>query len=185
MFKVEKPVQWISLLKKTIIIGVLGYCTITTFLLLRLKPDPILIGIDAYGTRLIVKADDSLLKIEKENFIKKFLSSFYNYDQDNFSARISESGDLMSRALWEKKRQDLAQTATRLKSEILSQTTKIQELRQIDDVTFEADLLVLVKDKLKEYPFKLRVELKLKRSTRTGINPYAYELEVLNEQQLS
>ena len=184
MFSNLKPVSLLSLMKKALFIGICVYGLIATLLLFRLSPEPILVGMDPYGTRIIRGADDRLVVSEKENFLKHFLALLYNYDAETFRERISESGDLMSDALWKRKSPEFEGILKELKSESLTSRADILEIREEDDATFQADLLIHVKRRLTETKMKLRVELKIKPRPRREENPYPYEVESYDEEQM-
>lgn len=184
MFKTIRPASLVSLAEKIVILGLLGYGALTSVLLLKLKPQPILIGIDQYGTRVLKESDDRLIKMERHNFVKKFIASQYNFNSENYVTRISESGDLFSRELWEEKQEEFSKIAEGLKAERLTQVTEVEDLREVDANTYQADLLIRVKNKLKEASARLRVTLKIKYAARREANPYPYEVESYDEQVL-
>ena len=107
MIREIRIVTLVSFWRKIVWAVLLFYSALTTVLLLKLKPEPLLIGVDQFGTRIIRTADDRLLKQEKENFLKKFLQIYNNYDSETYDQKISEAGDLMSKELWEKKQTEL------------------------------------------------------------------------------
>ena len=172
----------VSLLKFVSIIGLMGYCLIASVLLLRPRAEPILIGIDSYGTRVIRSLDDRLIKQEKENFLKKYLTLQYNYDSENFESRISEAGDLMSKEFWIIKNPEFLKLSERLRQESLKQTALIQDIREIDPETYQADIEIHVHNKLKQSSVKLRIDLKISRNQRSEVNPYPYEVVSHDEQ---
>ena len=185
MFKTIPRVAVLSIARKTVFTLLLAYGVLTTTLLLKLKPEPVLIGIDQYGTRVIRESNDRLLKKEKQNFIKHFFVLLYNFDQDTFEKRISESGDFMTEALWASKSKEFEQIAKQFKSEGLTQIGEIQELRELEDGVYQADISVKVHRKLTETTIKLRVEIKIRPNRRRQANPYPYEVERYDEQQVS
>ncbi len=185
MFGSLKRVYLLSIARKALLGGLITYSAIATVLLVRLNPKPVLIGIDPYGTRIIREGGDRLIRQEKENFLKHFLALQYNYDQTNFEKRISDSGDLMAEALWSQKKVEFQRLADQLKTEELTQTVEIKELREVDPQNFEADLVIHIKRRLNESAVKLRVELKLHSNPRRENNPYPYEVERYDEIQSS
>lgn len=169
-------------MKKVSLLILFGYCLLTTTLLLRLDPKPLVIGIDPYGTRVVGQYGDSILKAEKENFIKRFLIYLYSYDETNFDDRISEVGEFMSVELWDKKRSEFISVSGRMKNESLTQKAKITDIREIDEAHYEADIELTITNRLKKTTVKLRVSLELKQSPRTTSKPYPWEVIAYDEQ---
>lgn len=174
----------VSLWKNLVGFSLLSYSVLTTVLLIKLKPEPLLIGVDPYGTRIIRTTDDRLIRQEKENFLKKVIQILNNYDSETFKQKISEVGDFMSKELWEKKRDEFHRISEGLEKESLTQRTEIEDLREVDSHTFQADLIIRIKNRLQETVVKTRVDLKLRESPRTTQNPYPYEVDSYEEQTL-
>lgn len=91
----------------------------------------------------------------------------------------------MAEDLWAQKKVEFERLAKQLKSEELTQTVEIKELREVDSSSFEVDLVVHVKRRLNESSVKLRVDLKIHTNPRRENNPYPYEVERYDESQLS
>ncbi len=183
MFKKIPRIALLSIAKKVIVFGLVCYAGVASVLLLRLKPQTLIIGIDQYGTRIVREPGDRLLKKEKENFLKRFLALQYGYDTETFEKRISDSGDLMADQLWTEKRAEFDRIAKQLKTEDLTQEVQVTELREVDDWTYQADLALKIRRKLTESAVKLRVELRIRPNPRRENNPYPYEVERYDEQQ--
>jgi hypothetical protein len=184
MFPKMRAISFVSVLKKAVLVLLVSYCVLTTFLLWKLKPEPLIIGIDQYGTRIIKGSDDKLIKLERYNFVKKFLTDFYNFNSTNYTEVISQSGELLSLDLWEEKREEFLKISEGLKKESLSQVTKIEELREVDPLTYQADLSVKVMNRLREVSTNIRVTIKIKQSSRRASNPFPYEVERYDEQSI-
>jgi len=174
MFRRIEKATVLSITKKLLLGSLVGYCAVATYLLIRLNPQPVLIGVDQYGTRVIRESGDRLLRKEKENFLKRFLALLYSYDSETFERRISDSGDLMTRTLWDEKKAEYGRIAGQLKAEPITQTVEVKELREVDAGTYQADLLLRVKRRLAESEVKLRVELRVRPSLRRENNPYPF-----------
>ncbi len=158
MFGSLNRVSFYSITRKALVGGLVAYGVIATVLLFRLNPNPVLIGIDPYGTRIIREGGDRLIRQEKENFLKHFLTLQYSYDSESFDRRISDCGDLMAEDLWTQKKVEFERLAKQLKAEELTQTVEIKELREVDSSHFEADLVMHIKRRLSESTVKLRVD---------------------------
>jgi hypothetical protein len=156
-------------MKRFCLVCLLAYSGVTTILLIKLDPKPLVIGIDPYGTRVVTGEKDPILKAERDAFIKRFIIYLYNFDETNFDERISLMGDSMSLDLWEK-------------AEPLSQKGRILDLRQVDDFHYEADLEVHIQSRLRENDLKVRVSLDLSSAHRTNTRPYPWEIKQYDEQ---
>ncbi len=185
MIRHFNPMSILSFLRNALIVLLVLWAAISTILLLRMKPQVVLVGIDPYGTRLITSENDRLLKGERENFVKKYLAYAYNYSSASFDSRISVAGDMMTQKLWQEKKEEFARISEGLKKHELSQTAKVLELREIDPENFEADLEIRVKTKFQEATTKLRLEIKLRKARRFDQNPYPYEVANYAEQIIS
>lgn len=183
MFRLKNKATAYSFLKKVVLGLAVIYIMVATVLLLRIRPEPLLIGVDQYGTRVIRDSSDRLVKKERENFLKRFLMLFYNYDSGSFEERISESGDLMSGALWAEKRDEFSKIARQLKAEDLEQKATVSELRELDETSYQADVALIIRRKLTESKVKLRVDLRVRPNRRNEKNPYPLEVERYDEQQ--
>ena len=184
MIKTIHAVSLSDLLKRAIISGLVVYAGVATYLLLKLDPKPILIGVDSYGTRIIQTADDRLIRTERQNFLKRFIQGFYAYDSLSFEKKVSESGDLMSADLWDKKKTEFQSLSARLKDSEISQRVEISDLREIDPTTYQADLVLTVKNRLQETKAKLRVDLTVRGVRRSESNPYPYEVVNYDEAEI-
>lgn len=176
-----KPVSQLSFMKKVSVISITAWAALSTILLLRLQPRVVLIGIDSYGARVITKETDRLLRLERENFIKKYLTYSYSYSSTNYDERTSLAGDMMASRLWNEKKKEFTQISENLRKIELVQESKILELREVDLENFEADLELKVRSKLQEATTKLRVEIKINKAKRTEESPYQYEVESYGE----
>lgn len=185
MIRTIKPQSLVSLWKKAVTFTLVGYAVVTTCLLVKLDFNPVVIGIDAYGTRVITTSDDRLIKKEKENFLKHFLTLQYNYDATSFEHNLHESGDLMASGLWDSKKEGFKKVSEGLKSEPISQKLVITDIRDVDGSSYEADLALEIERRLVKTSVTLRVTLKLKPRPRTTQNPFPYEVESYDEQIIS
>ncbi|MBU6374591.1 MAG: hypothetical protein KGQ59_01225 [Bdellovibrionales bacterium] len=171
-------------MKRLTILSLVAYGILTTVLLLKLDPRPLVIGIDPYGTRIVGSYGDSILKAEKENLLKRFLIYLYSYDETNFDDRISEVGEFMNSELWERKRAEFISISSRLKTEPLTQKARITDIREIDETHYEADLELAITNRLKKASLKLRVSVELKASPRRSSKPYPWEVITYDEQTI-
>ena len=113
------------------------------------------------------------------------MSLQYNYDSSSFDKRISDCGDLMDKNLWDQKKSEFKKLAEKLKSEEIKQTIEIKEIREVDALNFEADLIIHIKRRLDESTVKIRIDIKIHKNIRRENNPYPYEVERYDENQSS
>jgi hypothetical protein len=179
-----KPVSQFELIKKISVASLVIYSIILSVILIKQKPETLLIGIDQYGTRLISDQDDRLLKAEKINFLKLFLRIYHTYDSDGYTTAISRAGDLMSQQYWNEKKPEFLQRQEVLKGKDYQRTAEIKDLRAIDSTAFEADLVVSEMRSLQETKINLRVEIQLQPIKRSQINAYPFEVVRYVEQVL-
>ena len=182
--KIEK-VDALNLAKRGIFLGLCVYCMVVTVVALKMRPQTLLIGLDSYGARVIREASDPVLRKEKENFIKQFLIQLYTFDGESFERRVSVCGDLMTKDLWLKKKPEFAGIAAKLKTDPLVQVLEIQELREVDTNTYQADIKIQVQRKLEINTVKLRVDIRISPSERRETNPYLFEVKDYDENQTS
>ena len=178
MLKFEKCIKY-SFLKNTVTVGALLYSVCATIMIIKLQPQVILIGTDENGVRQITQNYDILVKNEKLKLIKKFSHYFYNYDSLNYDDQLTEAGHLMNPELWNQHLQQFEQISKRAKEENMKQEAIVEDIRMIDDYTFEVDTTVQITRKLSKQMIKLRTEIILgskERMTRVEQNPSIFEV---------
>ncbi len=171
-----------QIMKHGIVLVLVLYSVLTSAVLFRLNPHPLVIGIDPFGTRVLGSGKDPILKAEKENFLKRFIIYLYNYDETNFDDRISVVGDFMNPKLWDLKKPEFVSISNQLKTESLTQKAKILDLREVDETHFEVDVEVSIQSKLRSSNLKIRASLELSPSPRTATKPYPWEVIRYDEQ---
>ena len=153
-----------------------------SLMLFKLQPKTLLIGIDSYGTRVIETKDDRLIRMERHNFMKKFITLLYHWDASTFSQNISTASDLMAIEIWEKRKGDFQKIGEEMKTKPFQQKVDIEEIREIDVSTYQVDLHLTIQRGLMEKKMPLRVEIHLRSSHRSGQNIYPYEVSSYDEQ---
>ena len=185
MIRSIRPISCFSILKSTLLLSLLLYSLVCTVAIVRMRPTTLVIGIDSYGTRIIETKDDRLIRLERHNFVKTFLTQMYNYNSaESFNKSVSSAGDLMSSETWKRREHEFNQMVESLKGNEVQQVADLEDLREIDPVSYEADLKLTIKTKLNEKIVKVRVVMNLKPVSRTTINPYPWEISVYEEHVL-
>jgi len=170
---------------KMVLVIVLGvYSAVTTLCLVKVKPKTILIGIENNATRIIGSNDDRLLRLEKQAFLKQFIRTLYNYDESSYKEKVSLAGDLMSDQLWKGEKPKFEEISKKLEGKEITQEVRILDLREIDLDQYEADLELKVKDRLTEVTPKIKVKITINEHRRSDLNPYPYEVEHYDEQNI-
>src|SRR5689334_16357817 len=145
MFRNIKPISIYQWTKRLLLILLVIYSGVSTVLLLKMKPKTLVIGIDSYGTRVIETTDDRLIRMEKHNFVKKFIHTLYNYSEITFSQNVSQAGDMMNRDLWEKRKPEYLQLSEGLKTKPLKQEVlQVEDIRELDISSYQADIKLKV-----------------------------------------
>jgi hypothetical protein len=171
------------LLRKLLAGCIVAWAITATIAVATRKDKTVVIGIDDYGTRLIT-GDDRILEKEKLHFIRHYLELAYNYEGQDYSSRISEAGSLMSDQLWAAKKEEFSTISEKMKSSDLRQESRITDIRMVEPTTYEADLKLVIFNKLKRTDVTFRVEIKLQPHKRTSENPYAWEVLQYAETQI-
>lgn len=170
-------------LRKLFVVVLFAWALTASVMLLRLRPQTFLVGIDDNGVRVINDERDRLVAKEKTNLVKRYLSLAYNYESDDYNERITQAGNLMTEALWNEKKAEYKRIAAGLKIQTRTQETKVEDIRLVDDYMFQCDLLITVKNKLITEQVKLRAEIWVQAHKRNQLNPYAWEVVKYAESQ--
>lgn len=141
----------------------------------------ILIAIENGGTRLVSDEKDKILEMEVAGFIKNFLETFYQYNSDSYSRQMGKATDLMSEELWQEKQSELARIGENLKSQAISQSIEIQSIDKVGENQFEAVILIAVKSRMSTQSVRLKIQLKVEKSKRSGQNPYPLQIDEIHE----
>ena len=177
MIRSFKPYFQLQALKSIFTMVVLSWAITASILLVRNKPQTILIGIDENGVRVIRDDRDRLVAQEKLNFLKRYLHYSYNYDAKDFEEKITLAGNLMSAKLWEEKSPEFRRIKEGFSADAtLIQEATIEDIRLVDDYNFQSDIAVKVTKKLQITPVKLHVVLKIGPHARTTDNPFSWEV---------
>ncbi len=183
MRPLRKWLKW-SLLKTALQLVTIAWAVTSTVYALRNRPEPMLIGLDENGTRLITSQTDPLVESERLKFVKEFLYLYYNYQPDNYVAQMNKAGASMSDTLWEQSKTELARIESQMKTEKIAQEAKLSDLRVISPTEYEADLDIVIRHRLIDKQVKYRAALKLSSRRRSTTNPYAWEVASLVENEI-
>lgn len=146
---------------------------------------PIIIGIDANGTRVVTEPLDPIYKTEATRFIQKFLTSIYNFKTDNFVKQIGYATNVMSDELWETKRTEILELKDRIDRDQISIQGSVQKLTKDESGIYFALIDVTEKSRMNQKDHKVKVALKLKVVERTSDNPTGLLVDSYDEEVIS
>ena len=159
----------------------IGWGTVSTYFALKNREKLILIGINDSGARLITESNDQMLQYELKSFLETFIKKYYSYSESTFSTQISEASDLMSESLWEQKKAKLLELQEKLKKSPLVQDIEILGIDKVDDSKIEATATVIVRSKLSEQKYNVRINLSYTKIKRSEANPWGYQIEEVTD----
>lgn len=142
---------------------------------------PMIIGIDANGTRIVTDQADPIYKTEAVTFIQKFLFNVYNFDSENFMKRIGLTTTMMSEDLWKTKRAEILDLKNKVERDSIRISGQIQKMTLDDSGVYHGLVLVKERSRMNEQDHLIGVSIKLKTVSRTQDNPYGLEVDSYEE----
>ena len=162
---------------RLLLITALFLWAVTATVVALLKTEKtILIGVADEASYVISQSNESVKRKEITNFVRTFISNYYDFSPSNHAEKISRSGDLMAKGLWDEKRPELLKINERLKTEPLVQTVKILSIDLINEETVEALLQIQISKRIESITTNLKVTLKLRPYERSESNPWPFEI---------
>ena len=155
--------------------GLFLWGVVATTFAIKNREKVILIGKTKNSYQLIDKKEKDPLEIE--NFIRHFLGLTLNFDEESYKRHISLSGDLMTEALWKRKKPELKEMMSFIKEYKVIQSSELLEIRKIKSNHYEV--------KIRNYLFKKGVLkekdkfilLSLTDNKRSYANPWRYSVK--------
>lgn len=159
------------------------YSVVMTVLALRNIPSFKLIAIEQTGTRYITDEKDKVLESEQQEFVKRFVRLYTNYDSENFTQTIGHSTDWLSDQAWRKIEEDFKKMKSQILEVKMVQISDIKKIEQSDSFKNEFTLEVLARQIYRGTQKQLKgtLNIKLKIKERTELNPWGWEVDELNE----
>ena len=142
---------------------------------------PMIIGIDANGTRVVTENDDPIYKTEALAFLQKFFFNTYNFDSDNFFKRVGYATTLMSEKLWKTKEKEIFDLKNKVERDKTVLSAEISKLSKDENENYFALIEVKEKNRLNEQAHKIKASLKLIQVARTHENPFGLEVDSYEE----
>lgn len=165
-------------------IGVTAICLVSSMLSLKSlsrSSKPLIIGIDANGTRVVTEANDPIYKTEAIAFIQKFFFNAYNFDQRNFFKRLGYATTLMSEDLWKKKEGEILDLKNRIERDNIEVSSQILKLTKDEEGTYHGLVQLKEQSRLNQQDHKVVVAIKLKVVPRNQDNPFGLEVDSYEE----
>ncbi len=174
-----------TMIKKHLAMGLLVasllvWALFSTFIALTNESETVLIGIDANGTRVISQTEDPLFKTEVVNFVRRFVSLAYNFDEVSFMDNVGSASELMTLELWNKKKHEINGLFELVKKEKISHSAVLQKIALKDgtyQVLIETNQMMRMANKKK----LVLVQLQINKKERTPTNPWGMEIASLDE----
>ena len=147
-----------------------------------IKPNKtLLLALDESGTRLITDSQDKFIRLELKNFITQFLNNYYTFNELTFQSQISNATDLMSKDLWDREKEKLAQLNEKLKADPISQFVQILSIDQIDESNFEITSSITLNSRMSSKIIKIKTKLQVSKIKRSESNPWGFEVTELTD----
>lgn len=147
--------------------------------------DPVLIAIDANGTRVITSEDDPIFKTEVIAFLRHFSLLLYNFDSNSFKANVGMATTFFSDQLWNGLSDEYQRKMAIVQSSDISMASQPIRITKIGSSTFSVDLKVRKSEKLNIEDYELKANIEIKPSERTATNPWGIEVVSLTEHHIN
>lgn len=167
-----------------ILIGVLFLYSVTmTVFALRNIPEFKIVAIEPTGTRLVTNSTDKVIERERQEFVKRFIRLYTNYDSESFGETIGHSTDWMSDGAWSRIEQSFKEMKAQILEYKMVQISEITKLEQSDTNPLEFSSEVHTRQIYRGTSKKLNgtLILKLRVQKRTDLNPWGWEVDELAE----
>lgn len=145
---------------------------------------PMIIGIDANGTRVITDQRDPIYKTEAVAFIRKFLFNVYNFDSENFMQRIGLTTTMMSEELWKAKRSEILELKNKVERDGIQVSGQTQKMTVDESGVYHGLVIVKERSRMNERDHRVEISIKLKNVPRTQDNPFGLEVDSYEEVSL-
>jgi hypothetical protein len=150
--------------------------------LLKNKPQTLVILTDDYGSRIISPQDNKAIQREKDLLVNEFIDLHYSYNQLTIRDRVSKSGDYMSDQLWKNESEKALKFIEENKGKEFSQSFDVVSMKAISDTQYDITLRVVSNERLNEVVANLKVFISLAEKPRSLNNPYPFEVSEIKEE---
>lgn len=168
-----------------LIVSLLIWALGASVLFLRVEPETILVNSTEYGLEVIgAEKSDSIFKDHQENFIRRFVAVYLNYDSKSFADQMAKSGDLMSQACFEKGVEGFNELYKKLSSLSLTQSAEIESITRIKPTIFDSVISVWTVQNSRDQKTRLKLTLELRKTQRNKQNPWGMEVVSVKEKRI-
>lgn len=142
---------------------------------------PVLIAIDANGTRVIAKNEDPIFTTEAVGFITKFITSLNNFGPNDFMSKVGFATGMMSEELWKSKKASIIDLRSRVEKDEITVESELLKLTKDDKGQYFGLIRLKEKSRLNISEKTIKVEITLKTKPRTPEAPAGLEIDKYEE----
>ena len=166
-----------------LILALAVYGVVMTIFAVRNIPEFKIVAIESTGTRLVTDSTDKVIERERQEFVKRFIRLYTNYDSESFSETIGHSTDWMSDASWSRIEKAFEEMKAQIIEYKMVQISEITKLEQSDTQPLEFTAEIHTRQIYRGTSKKLigTLTVKLKTQKRTELNPWGWEVDELSE----
>lgn len=174
IYSFKKNILIITIL---LLIGLNSYTNYQTIQTLN-KNETVVIAVEDGQTRLLTSSDEEILTYEKVNFLKEFISYYFNFNTENYREQIGEASSYMTKNLWENTEKPLLDELVEfLEHSTIDESSKIKAIAYDDEKDlFRAILYVKTKKNGKAQSKKRTLYFKIKEFTRNKDNKWGLKI---------
>lgn len=183
MKRLASPYMQYNLSLWIIILILSIYAGVMTYFALRNIPDIKILAIESTGTRLVTDNKDKVFEKEEQEFVKRFLRYYTNYDAETFTETIGKSTEWMSDAAWNKLSESFKKTKAQILDLKMVQISEITKLDQADSNKDDFTANIQTRQIYRGIQKKLlgTIHLKIKARARSDLNPWGLEVDEIAE----
>ena len=179
---VIKPVFQLQAVKWTLVGVILAWAVSATVLVLRNKQVTLLIAEDASGARLITDRNDEFLQKEELKFVRMWLHLYTNYDKATINDSVGRALDWVTQSVYEQVKPELSKTLHELEKTELVQMTDIKKIQSGDPGVYRAEVLATQFHRANQSKRFGTIDLHVRKSEPSRLNPWGLEIVELQEQ---
>ena len=159
------------------------YGGIMTYFALRNIPSIKIIAVESTGTRFVTDSKDKALEKEQQEFVKRFLRLYTNYDADSITETVGKATEWMSNSAWIKVSESYTKTKAQAIDVKMVQISEITKLVQSDSDNSVFIGNVSTRQIYRGISKKLTgvIQLRVKLRPRSELNPWGLEVDELSE----
>lgn len=183
MKKLLSPYMQYNYIMWILVIVLVIYGGVMTHFAVRNIPDIKVVAIESTGTRLITDSKDLVLEREQQEFVKRFLRLYSNYDYENFRDTIGQATEWMSNSAWSLIEDKFKKVKAQTLEVKLVQISEIKKLDQSDTNKNEFTAVIHTRQIYRGIQKKLvgQIHLVVQPKARSELNPYGWEVNEFSD----